>query len=208
MLSIIHLYNWNHVSWTRTLPQIESLYMSLWNWLWLDISLSELRELVMDCDSWGGKESDTTEGLIWSDQLVSAPWGFSWGSSVEMGISTSKMIHSYGCFGAVGSRISARTVEWEFWLLFMWTPSKAAWASSQHGSWISGVSIRRNQGRNVWYFCGLSSEVTQCHFCCTPIGLGSHEAQPEFWGIQYRFHLFKKMYFETTDKWWPLSFFF
>ena len=33
----------------------------------MDVSLSELRELVMDrealacCDSWGGKESDTTE---------------------------------------------------------------------------------------------------------------------------------------------------
>ena len=34
----------------------------------MDMSLSELRELVMDgglgcCDSWGHKESDTTEGL-------------------------------------------------------------------------------------------------------------------------------------------------
>ena len=38
---------------------------------WMDMSLSELRELVMDrqgglacCDSWGCKESDTTERLI------------------------------------------------------------------------------------------------------------------------------------------------
>ena len=36
----------------------------------MDVSLSELRELVMDrevwpcCDSWGRKESDTTERLI------------------------------------------------------------------------------------------------------------------------------------------------
>ena len=35
----------------------------------MDVSLSELRELVMDremacCDSWGRKESDTTEQLI------------------------------------------------------------------------------------------------------------------------------------------------
>ena len=36
---------------------------------WMDVSLSELRELVMDrdspacCDSWGRKESDTTERL-------------------------------------------------------------------------------------------------------------------------------------------------
>ena len=32
----------------------------------MDMSLSELRELVMDreaCDSWGRKESDTTERL-------------------------------------------------------------------------------------------------------------------------------------------------
>ena len=29
----------------------------------MDMSLSELRELVMDRDSWGRKESDTTEGL-------------------------------------------------------------------------------------------------------------------------------------------------
>ena len=38
----------------------------------MDVSLSELRELVLDrealawCDSWGRKESDTTERLIWS----------------------------------------------------------------------------------------------------------------------------------------------
>ena len=36
---------------------------------WMDISLSELRELgdgqggLACCDSWGRKESDTTEGL-------------------------------------------------------------------------------------------------------------------------------------------------
>ena len=36
----------------------------------IDVSLSELRELVLDrealacCDSWGRKESDTTERLI------------------------------------------------------------------------------------------------------------------------------------------------
>ena len=35
---------------------------------WMDMSLSELRELVMDreawrCDSWGRKESDMTEQL-------------------------------------------------------------------------------------------------------------------------------------------------
>ena len=29
----------------------------------MDVSLGELRELVMDRDSWGRKESDTTEGL-------------------------------------------------------------------------------------------------------------------------------------------------
>ena len=39
----------------------------------MDMSLSELLELVMDrealacCDSWGRKESDMTERLIWSD---------------------------------------------------------------------------------------------------------------------------------------------
>ena len=50
---------------------------------WLDgitdlvnMSLSELRELVMGqgglacCDSWGRKESDTTERLIWSDLII------------------------------------------------------------------------------------------------------------------------------------------
>ena len=41
----------------------------------MDMSLSELRELVLDkgglacCDSWGRKESDTTERLIWSEQI-------------------------------------------------------------------------------------------------------------------------------------------
>ena len=33
---------------------------------WMDVSLSELQELVMDrecCDSWGRKELDTTEQL-------------------------------------------------------------------------------------------------------------------------------------------------
>ena len=40
----------------------------------MDVSLSELRELVMDreggpvcCDSWGRKESDTTEWLNWTE---------------------------------------------------------------------------------------------------------------------------------------------
>ena len=42
----------------------------------MDKSLGELRELVMDrglacCNSWGRKESDTTERLIWSDGLLS-----------------------------------------------------------------------------------------------------------------------------------------
>ena len=39
----------------------------------MDVGLSELQELVMDreacCDSWGRKESDTTERLIWSDLI-------------------------------------------------------------------------------------------------------------------------------------------
>ena len=44
----------------------------------MDVSLSELRELVMDgglvcCDSWGRKESDTTERLILSDNPVNQP---------------------------------------------------------------------------------------------------------------------------------------
>ena len=38
----------------------------------MDVSLSELREMVMDrglacCDSWGRKESDTTERLNWTE---------------------------------------------------------------------------------------------------------------------------------------------
>ena len=36
----------------------------------MDVSLHELREMVMDrecCDSWGGKDSDTTEWLNWNE---------------------------------------------------------------------------------------------------------------------------------------------
>ena len=40
----------------------------------MDVSSSELREMVMDrqgglacCDSWGRKESDTTEWLNWTE---------------------------------------------------------------------------------------------------------------------------------------------
>ena len=41
----------------------------------MDISLSELRELVMDrslasCHSWGRKESDTTEQLNWTEPFI------------------------------------------------------------------------------------------------------------------------------------------
>ena len=39
----------------------------------MDVSLSELREMVMDreacCNSWGRRESDTTEQLIRSDLI-------------------------------------------------------------------------------------------------------------------------------------------
>ena len=48
--------------------------MAGWHHWLMDVSLSELRELVMDreawracCNSWGRKELDTTEQLIWSD---------------------------------------------------------------------------------------------------------------------------------------------
>ena len=42
----------------------------------MDMSLSELWELVMDmlglefCDSWGHKESDTTEWLNWTELMI------------------------------------------------------------------------------------------------------------------------------------------
>ena len=45
----------------------------------MDLSLCELQELVMDrealacCDSWGRKESDTTERLNWTKSPVSCP---------------------------------------------------------------------------------------------------------------------------------------
>ena len=46
----------------------------------MDVSLSELWELVMEgdlacCDSWGGKESDTTEWLNWTELTIT--WGIS-----------------------------------------------------------------------------------------------------------------------------------
>ena len=45
----------------------------------MDVSLSELRELVMDreavcCDSWGRKESDTTERLNGTEPQFSYPF--------------------------------------------------------------------------------------------------------------------------------------
>ena len=49
----------------------------------MDMSLSEFQELVMDreawpcCDSWGRKESDTTERLNWAEKV----WDFGWGKN-------------------------------------------------------------------------------------------------------------------------------
>ena len=35
----------------------------------MDVSLGELQGGLACCDSWGRKESDTTERLIWSDLI-------------------------------------------------------------------------------------------------------------------------------------------